>query len=159
MAFKESKIILVGPGGSGKDFLRKKLEQRGFKYCVSYTSRPKRKGEKEGKDYYFVNDSFFRNNAHKFYEQQNFNGWYYGRTISDFEKSSLLIMTPSGIKNIKPEHRKKCFIIYLNPDREKRIERLKKRNDADSVERRLIADDQDFFEFSDYDIMIKNEDF
>ena len=46
MAFKDSKIILVGRGGSGKDFMRKKLEERGFKYCVSYTSRPKRENEK-----------------------------------------------------------------------------------------------------------------
>ena len=159
MAFKESKIILVGPGGSGKDFMRKKFEQRGFKYCVSYTSRPKRKGEKEGKDYHFVDDTFFKNNVHKFYEIHDFNGWSYGRTIVDFEKSGLLIMTPSGIKNIKPEHRKKCFIVYLNPDREIRRKRLSERNYADSAERRLIADDEDFFEFKDYDVMIKNEDF
>lgn len=159
MPFKESKIIIVGPGGSGKDFLRKKFEQRGFKYCVSYTSRPKRTGEKEGRDYYFVDESYFKNNVHKFYEIDEFNGWSYGRTILDFEKSSLLIMTPSGIKNIKPEHRRKCFIIYLNPDKEIRRERLCQRKDADSAERRLVADDEDFFEFYDYDIMIKNEDF
>ena len=52
-----------------------------------------------------------------------------------------------------------CFIIYLNPDWEIRRKRLSERNDADSAERRLIADDGDFFEFIDYDVMIKNEDF
>jgi hypothetical protein len=68
MAFKGTKIILVGAGGSGKDFLRKKFQKRGFKYCVPYTSRPKRAGEKEGVDYYFKDDSFFVNNVHKFYD-------------------------------------------------------------------------------------------
>ncbi len=159
MAFKDSKIILVGRGGSGKDFMRKKLEQRGFKYCVSYTSRPKRETEKEGRDYYFRDDTFFNNNVHKFYEIDDFNGWKYGRTIEDFEKSSLLIMTPRGVASIKPEHRKKCFIIFIDPDREILRKRLAERNDADSAERRLEADDRDFMDLKDYDIRIKNEDF
>lgn len=159
MAFKDSKIILVGRGGSGKDFMRKKFEQRGFKYCVSYTSRPRRESEKEGKDYYFRDESFFNNNVHKFYEIDDFNGWKYGRTIEDFEKSSLLIMTPRGVANIKPEHRKKCFIVFIDPDREILRKRLTERKDADSAERRLEADDKDFMDFKDYDIRIKNEDF
>lgn len=159
MAFKDSKIILVGRGGSGKDFMRKKLEQRGFKYCVSYTSRPKRENEKEGRDYYFRDETFFNNNIHKFYEIDDFNGWKYGRTIEDFERSSLLIMTPRGVANIKPEHRKKCFIIFIDPEREILRKRLIERNDADSAERRLEADDKDFIDFKDYDIRIKNEDF
>ncbi len=159
MAFKDSKIILVGRGGSGKDFMRKKLEQRGFKYCVSYTSRPKRENEKEGRDYYFRDETFFNNNIHKFYEIDDFNGWKYGRTIEDFERSSLLIMTPRGVANIKPEHRKKCFIIFIDPEREILRKRLIERNDADSAERRLEADDKDFMDFKDYDIRIKNEDF
>jgi guanylate kinase len=159
MAFKDSKIILVGRGGSGKDFMRKKFEQRGFKYCVSYTSRPKRENEKEGKDYYFRDETFFNNNVHKFYEIDDFNGWKYGRTIEDFERSTLLIMTPRGVANIKPEHRKKCFIIFIDLDREILRKRLTERNDADSADRRLEADDMDFMDFKDYDIRIKNEDF
>ena len=159
MAFKESKIILVGKGGSGKDFLRKKFESRGFKYCVSYTSRPKRINEKDGVDYKFVSEDFLNNNVHKFYEIADFNGWKYGRTIEDFEKSSLLIMTPSGIKNIKPEHRKKCLIIFLDVNEDVLRERLMERKDADDAERRLIADDLDFINFTDYDIRITNPDF
>jgi guanylate kinase len=159
MAFKDSKIILVGRGGSGKDFMRKKFEERGFKYCVSYTSRPKRENEKEGKDYYFKEESFFNNNIHRFYEIDDFNGWKYGRLIEDFERASLLIMTPGGIKKIKPEHRKKCIIIFIDPDREILRQRLAERKDADSAERRLIADDQDFLDFFDYDIRITNSDF
>lgn len=159
MISKESKIILVGRGGSGKDFLRKKLESRGFKFCVSYTSRPKRENEKEGKDYYFVDEDHFINRVYEFYEIDEFNGWKYGHKISDFEKSNLLIMTPRGVKNIKPEHRKKCFIIYIDPHREVLKRRLTERKDADSAERRLLADDLDFSEFDDYDLIIKNEDF
>ena len=49
----KGKIIIVGPGGSGKDFLRKKMVEKGFSYGISFTSRPPRKGEEEGKDYFF----------------------------------------------------------------------------------------------------------
>ena len=83
--------------------MRKKFENSGFKYCVSYTSRPRRENEKEGKDYNFVDEQFFNSNSHKFYEIDDFNGWKYGRTIEDFEEATLLIMTPGGIKKIKPE--------------------------------------------------------
>jgi len=68
-------------------------------------------------------------------------------------------MTPRGVASIKPEHRKKCFIIFIDPDREILRKRLAERNDADSAERRLEADDRDFMDFKDYDIRIKNEDF
>jgi GTPase SAR1 family protein len=58
----ESKIIIVGPGGSGKDFLRKKFTDKGFTYGVSFTSRPPREGEEEGIDYFFRDAEFFENN-------------------------------------------------------------------------------------------------
>ena len=56
------KIIIVGPGGSGKDFLRKKMVNRGFEYGVSFTSRPPREGEEEGVDYYYRDEDFFISN-------------------------------------------------------------------------------------------------
>jgi guanylate kinase len=50
-------------------------------------------------------------------------------------------------------------VIYLNPPSDIRMKRLGERNDADDVERRFLADKRDFSKFSDYDIMITNEDF
>ena len=50
------RIILVGKAASGKDHLRKRFESRGFKYAVSYTTRPPREGEIDGKDYIFLTD-------------------------------------------------------------------------------------------------------
>jgi len=159
MSYKESKIVIVGRGGSGKDFLRKKFEDRGFKYCVSYTSRPKRESEINGKDYMFTNLEYFSNNVYKFYEIDEFNGWKYGTLIEDFEKSNLFIMTPRGVNNIRPVDRKRCFVIFIDPDKDVIRERLLERRDADSVDRRIEADDKDFSNFSNYDIRITNSDF
>lgn len=154
-----SKIIIVGPGGSGKDFLRKKMVERGFSYGVSFTSRPSRENEKEGIDYFFRKEDFFEIEKNIFLELQIFNGWFYGISRNEFEEKNLFILDPKGVKSLSKEQREKSFVIYINPDEEIRLVRLKNRNDADSAERRLAADRDDFFEFCDYDIMIKNEDF
>jgi guanylate kinase len=153
------KIVIVGRGGSGKDFLRKKFEDRGFKYCVSYTSRPIREGEEDGKDYRFTSIEYFDDNFSDFYEIDKFNGWKYGTLIKDFNDSNLFIMTPRGVNSIKEEDRKKCFVIFIDPPREIIKERLTQRKDADSADRRIDADDEDFFEFLNYDMRISNSDF
>jgi len=155
----KGKIIIVGPGGSGKDFLRKKMVERGFDYGVSFTSRPPREGEKEGIDYYYRDINFFESNKAIFLELQEFNDWKYGISKGEFSIKNLFILSPAGLKSLPKSFRADSFVIYLNPAEDTRVKRLKERNDADDVERRLIADQKDFFEFSDYDIMITNEDF
>jgi guanylate kinase len=154
-----NKIVIVGRGGSGKDFLRKKFEARGFRYCVSHTSRPIREGEVEGKDYKFTDVQFFSDNLLEFYEIDEFNGWKYGTLVKDFQDSNLFIMTPRGVNHIKPEDRKNCFVIFIDPDKDTIRERLLERRDADSADRRIAADDKDFFEFSNYDMRVTNHDF
>jgi guanylate kinase len=155
----KSKIVIVGRGGSGKDFLRRKFESRGFKYCVSHTSRPIRSGEVEGVDYKFTDVEFFSDNILNFYEIDEFNGWKYGTLIDDFKNANLFIMTPRGVNNIRPEDRANCFVIFIDPDKETIRKRLLERRDADSADRRIEADDKDFFEFSNYDMRVTNHDF
>ena len=98
------RIILVGKAASGKDHLRKRFESRGFKYSVSYTTRPPREGEIDGKDYFFITDEQANKmvESNMFYEYAYFNGWLYGKTVEQFYTDDLFIMTPGGISNIKP---------------------------------------------------------
>ena len=95
----------------------------------------------------------------EFYEYVSFNNWSYGTTVKQFYNDDVFIMTPYGISKIKEEDRKNCFIIYIDIDLETRKERLSKRSDADSVDRRLIADEQDFKDFTNYDIKISTPNF
>ena len=155
----KGKIVIVGPGGSGKDFLRKKMVGKGFSYGVSFTSRPPRENETEAVDYYFRDPDFFEINKDMFLEKQTFNGWKYGISKGEFSVKNLFILSPSGLRSLSNDYRSECFVIYLNPPLNIRRERLSERNDADNVERRILADDKDFFNFQDYDIQIKNEDF
>jgi guanylate kinase len=163
MKGNKSRIILCGKAASGKDHLRKILEGRGFNYGVSYTTRPPRPGEIDGKDYYFLEENEFRTLIEQgfFYEHVTFNGWFYGTSKDQwFTTDDVFIMTPSGIGKLHAADRKNSFIIYIDIPTEIRRERLKQRNDNnDSIERRLEADDRDFLNFNDYDIKITDHNF
>jgi guanylate kinase len=159
------RIILCGAAASGKDFLRKKLESKNFKYAVSYTTRPPREGEVHGRDYYFIddNDAAVMIERGEFYEHVMFNGWLYGTSVNQWAQTqdeSVYIMTPTAVDGISPEDRKECFIIYTDIHIDIRRKRLESRMmPGDSLERRIQADERDFENFKDYDLRITNPDF
>jgi guanylate kinase len=156
------RIIFVGKAGSGKDYARQQMENYGFKYCVSHTTRPPREGETNGIDYHFISlDSAIHHFIEKklLYEYVMFNGWFYGTSIDEFQRSNLFIMTPGGISKLKPKDRNESFIVYIDIPIDVRRERLLKRKDADNVDRRLTADENDFENFSDFDHRITDPNF
>jgi guanylate kinase len=153
---------LVGKAASGKDHLRKRFESRGFKYAVSYTTRPPRENETYAKDYIFLSEdeAKYLIESNFFYEYVIFNGWVYGTSNSEFYSKDLLIMTPKGISLMKPEDRKQSFVIYVDIEMSIRMMRLANRNmPGDSMDRRIKSDELDFADFNDYDLRITNSDF
>ena len=58
---KDKRIIICGHSGSGKDYLLKGLIKKGFEYRPKSTTRPMRKGEKNGVDYTYYNNEDFYN--------------------------------------------------------------------------------------------------
>jgi guanylate kinase len=112
---ENKKIIIIGRGGSGKDYLRKKLVEKGYTYGISFTSRPPREGEIDSVDYFFRTKEeieALRDN-NNFVELQEFNGWYYGITHLEFTSKDIFILSPSGIKNLSKEYRDISFINIL----------------------------------------------
>ena len=171
MNVKNEKVIILGKSGSGKDYLMRKLVERGLKGCLKWTTRPQRKHEQQGITYNFVNDSQFTEsiNENKFLAYQTFyvtpegrepETWYYGVTLEEFNESQVFIMTPGEFTNLTPEMRKGCFVVYLDIDRSVRESRLLGRKDKnDSITRRLDADDIDFQPYNDYDLKITDPEF
>jgi len=55
-------IVLVGASASGKSTLQKAMieHSENLKKVVTYTTRPPRKGEKNGVDYHFVSEKKFQ---------------------------------------------------------------------------------------------------
>jgi guanylate kinase len=158
-----SRVILAGKAASGKDYMRKVLESRGFKYGVSYTTRQPRKNEVEGKDYFFLTKERFLELAELdyWYEYIEFNGWYYGTSKEQFHDTcNLFIMTPHGISMIREEDRANTTIFYVDIPHAVRVERLSERDmPGDTTTRRIEADEADFKTFTDFDIRITNPNF
>ena len=81
-------IVLAGKSASGKNFVARKLEEHGYKTVVTYTTRPKRKGEKQDITYHFISDEEFNKKIDGgfFAEWKSYitneGVWYYGSTGS-----------------------------------------------------------------------------
>ncbi len=54
-------VVISGPSGVGKDTILDHMKQRGlpFHFVVTATTRPRRPGEVEGEDYFFVDEQQF----------------------------------------------------------------------------------------------------
>lgn len=157
----KKRIILVGKSAAGKDHARKICEQWfGMPYQVSYTTRPPRDEETNGFDYYFVSESEFKDMIKKdlWFEYVVFNGWYYGTTCEQFDTpNSVFIMTPAGLSHLSEQDRADSLVIYFDIPLEYRKNRMYERGgNADSVDRRIEADEVDFKFYENYDISISN---
>jgi len=168
---KNEKLVIIGPSGSGKDHLLRKLVEKGLTPCLKCTTRPQRKFEEQGITYNFITESSFTQliSEDKFLAYQTFvvtpenstpETWYYGLTKEEFNNAQVFIMTPGELLNLTDEMRKQCFIVYLDINRKVRESRLFKREDKnDSITRRLDSDEVDFKGFKDYDMRISDPEF
>lgn len=150
-------ICLVGRMGSGKSTMLKELVSRGYTRVVSVTTRPKRKGEKDGIDYIFSDDKSFDAgimwgdlSAVREYDTV-FGKWRYGIDLNMIpeDKDTVMILDPKGLIEVhdKIPH---IYGIYLDADRDLCKARALMRGDnPDEVDRRLEADDDDFGYFSE----------
>lgn len=103
-------MTLTGPSGSGKTCLVKELcEHNGFAKLISVTTRPKRTGEVEGEDYYFLNGEQFSklHNAGDLLQYVKFNGFEYGTSKQELQRvfdsglTPVVIVEPSGIEHFR----------------------------------------------------------
>lgn len=101
-------VTITGPSSSGKTVLSKELAKNGFEPLISTTTRPMRKGEEHGRDYYFITpERFLEKLANgELIENVEYDGNYYGVTASEairsFEagKPAVLVAEPNGCKQI-----------------------------------------------------------
>lgn len=149
----KKRIIICGHAASGKDHLAAEFINQGYKKDISKTTRPMRSSEKPGVTYRFVSYDDFMNSISKgeFFEYLNFNGWYYGTTLDSWNSSDIFIMAPAAINKLSKKDREDSIVLFIDIDRDTRLKRISKRSDADSVTRRLLADDNDFNGFTNYD--------
>lgn len=136
-------IVLVGESGSGKSTVEKLLiEQYDMKPIVSYTTRPMRKGEKDGVDYHFVTDEKFAEMKRDglFLETGEYNSWHYGSLKEDYKDDSVAVLTPHGMRQLS-KLRKVAFIVYIKiPRRDRLIKILQRGDNIEESYRRNVSD-------------------
>lgn len=137
-------IVLIGESASGKSTIEKILvEKYGYKKTISYTTRPPRDGEQNGKDYYFVSIEEFENlkSNNFFAEIGEYNGWYYGTAKEDCTNDKVAVLTPHGLRQMKKIKNIDVMSYYINvPRRDRLIKILERGDNIEEAYRRSLSD-------------------
>ena len=155
-------FCLMGKSSSGKDTIFKELsndKKLNLKSIILYTTRPKRLNEKDGNEYFFINEDILNQYEDKIIEVRKYNTikgiWYYA-TIDDGQinldkHNYITIVTLEAYNNFKNYFGSdNVFPIYINVEDGVRLERAMKREkeqiepNYDELCRRFLADNKDF---------------
>jgi guanylate kinase len=161
-------IVLSSPSGAGKTSISKKLLQKDRKLAlsISCTTRPRRKGEINKKDYIFITDDEFKKQLKKgsFLEQASVFGYRYGtlmQTVNDFFKKKrdvLFDIDWQGFQQLKQSGMEVVGIFILPPNKKELVRRLKSRgrDTSDEVKKRMSLAQSEISHFPEYDYVVIN---
>jgi len=141
-------IVLSSPSGAGKSTISRMLLKvdAGIANSVSATTRPRRPGEQEGVDYFFVDDSRFDDmvNAGEFVEWAHVFGYRYGTPKAPVKaalrdgRDILFDIDWQGARQLEPDFKEHLVTIFLLPPSMAELERRLHERGTDSAD--VIAD-------------------
>ena len=140
---------VVGNTLSGKSTLvRDLVTSTGIKQVVTYTTRPMRKGERDGVDYHFISSEEMDNGNYfgrrDFYTVYREEPYSYAMSKDDMLPfgDAIIILDPQGVRAVKDEiGHQQVTVVYIDAPIDLLIERGKHRGDSEEeVQRRLHAD-------------------
>lgn len=165
-------IILSAPSGCGKTTLLKALMERGLplEFSVSATSRQKREGETDGRDYYFFTPEQFKEKvAQEAFLEWNevYPGQFYGTLLSEVDRIAqnghhvIFDVDVKGGLSIKERFGPRALAVFVMPPS---IEVLRQRllnrgtETPESVEKRLKRADYEISFSNRFDYVLVNDD-
>ncbi len=165
-------IIFSAPSGAGKTTLVKAMLDSGtdLEFSVSACSRPKRAGETNGKDYYFIGLEEFKEKIREdaFLEwEEVYKDHFYGSLESEVERIRskgrhvIFDVDVYGGLNIKKQYGKYALSIFIMPPSlEVLEERLRKRSsDAEeNILKRINKARHEIGKAVEFDEIIVNDD-
>ena len=170
MSARGSVLVVSAPSGAGKTTLCRRLldELPGLEFSVSHTTRARRPGEAQGRDYFFVDREEFerRRQAGEFLEWATVAGHLYGtsaaavRGATEAGKDVLLDIDTQGAVAVRSLIPEAVLIFVLPPGPEALRARLLQRGSEtpESLERRLRLAAAEIVRAGAYDYLIVNED-
>ncbi len=166
-------FIISAPSGSGKSTLVNQLRTlvSGLEFSISYTTRPPRGSEEEGREYHFTNRAEFQRMiaAGEFLEYAEVFGNYYGtarRTLQDAErdgKDILLDIDVQGASQVREKLPDAVSIFIMPPTPEILATRLRNRSRAEGhveqevIELRLAKARQEIENYRQYGYILVND--
>jgi len=162
-------IVVSAPSGTGKtSIIREVLKMcPNLLFSVSSTTRPRRPGEKDGKDYYFISDEAFRDKVDRgeFAEWEENYGYLYGtssKTMKEFlQKGCDLVLDLDwrGAKTLKRNYPGGVFVFILPPSKGELEKRLRGRGveSNQNIDKRLSKALDEIKEIVWYDYLIFND--
>jgi guanylate kinase len=161
-------MIVSAPSGAGKTSICREVLQMfpDLRFSVSFTTRPPRPGEVNGKDYLFISREEFEKRIAEgdFVEWVENYGQLYGtsrKTLGEFLEQGcdlLLDIEPRGAKAIREYDPQAAFIFILPPSVAELRSRLEKRGEGAAVmESRLRMSLDEIREALWYDYIIFND--
>jgi len=163
--------LVVAPSGAGKSTLVNALLARepGIALSVSYTTRPPRPGEVEGRDYHFVDLEQFRARRERgeFLESAEVHGNHYATSRLWIERQTglgldvLLEIDWQGARQVKALFPAAVGVFILPPSIEALETRLHKcgQDSVQVINRRLLAAGSEIAHAPEFDFVIINEQF
>ncbi len=137
-------IILIGASASGKTEIAKELKKSfGIVKAITTTTRPIRKGEIDGVDYFFIDKERFielKEQDH-FIETTLYNGNYYGCGKDQISDDKVIIVDPEGLKSFISLNEDNIVSFYTKADEDVRIKRMTGRGDDPLVIDQRIKND------------------
>ena len=162
-------MVLSGPSGAGKGTICQKLRENrnDLSYSVSATTRAPRKGEVDGKDYFFLTIDRFKEMIanDEMLEYAEIYGNYYGTprsyvmNILDQGRDVVLEIDPQGALQIKKRFPDAVFVFIVPPSLDELTKRIYKRgtDSEEVIKRRLSAATSELAYASKYDYIIVND--
>lgn len=152
-------VTLSGKAGAGKDrmmqevlkVLKEESPEFTINEIVSCTTRPKREGEVEGKNYYFLTHEEFAERLADgtMVEATIFNDWCYGSCLEHMNEDGINIgvYNPEGVAILQSIPDIMVYSIFVDaPDKVRLLRQLNREENPDVKEiiRRFGADEADF---------------
>ncbi len=165
--------IISAPSGSGKTTLVNELRQYvpHLEFSVSFTTRPPRGSEQDGREYHFITRGEFENmiDRDEFLEYAQVFGNYYGTAKSVLQQAKergndvLLDIDVQGERQVKQKMPDAVSIFVLPPSRKELESRLRKRSlsenmhSEETIRRRLDTARREIEKYPNYDYILIND--